>query len=376
MMPIFLAAENPLDEVLPHTYFHVLGFPISTTIIMATVAGALMLMIFPRLVNRPDSSAPTGAKNFFESILEYLRIEVFRPALKENTDRFLPFLWTLFFFILFCNVMACIPFAAFFELITLGHVTHLGGAATGTISTTAALAVAAFFFIHGQGIDQIARSLMDGTYGHHGHGETHGHDDGHDRGHGREPASQLEHFRGEALASNVSGDFRALTNPTAHYGDEHRGSARHEMLAYQSVHEQGEQMTPLKALLLAFPIYLWNFAPHPFRPQPGEPQTKWLMDVPMWAFLLLLELIGAVIKPFALCLRLFANMVAGHVLLAVLISLIVAVPFGLAQLAIGVPVSILDIGIQLLEIFVAFLQAYIFTFLVTLFLASAVAPEH
>ena len=69
-------------------------------------------------------------------------------------------------------------------------------------------------------------------------------------------------------------------------------------------------------------------------------------------------------------------MVAGHVLLAVLISLIVIFPFGFKQLAIGVPVSILDIGIQLLEIFVAFLQAYIFTFLTTLFLASAVAPEH
>ncbi len=365
MMPFFLA-EGPLDEVLPHTY-HVGPFHLTTTIIMATVAGAAMLLIFPRLFNRPDSGAPTGPKNFFESILEYLRIEVFRPALKENTDRFLPFLWTLFFFILFCNVLACVPLAAFFELITGGHVTHLGGAATGTISTTAALAIAAFFFIHGQGIDQIARSLMDGTYGHHGHA---------DDGHGTEPASNIEHFRGEALASNVGGDFAALGNPTAHYGDEHRAPVHHETLAYQSVHDHGEQMTPLKALLLAVPIYLWNFAPHPFRPHEGEPKTKWLMDIPMWGFLLLLELLGAVIKPFALCLRLFANMVAGHVLLAVLISLIVAVPFGVAQLAIGVPVSILDIGIQLLEIFVAFLQAYIFVFLVTLFLASAVAPEH
>ncbi len=364
MMPFFLA-EGPLDEVLPHTY-HIGPVPLTTTVIMATVAAVAMLLIFPRLFNRPDSGAPTGPKNFFESILEYLRIEVFRPALKENTDRFLPFLWTLFFFILFCNVLACVPFAAFFELITAGHVTHLGGAATGTISTTAALAVAAFFFIHAQGIDQIARRLIDGTYGQH---------EAHDDGHGNRPASDIEHFRGEALASNVGGDFGALTDPTAHYGDEHRGHARHEHSALADMHAAGEKMTPLKALLLAVPIYLWNFAPHPFRPHEGEPKTKWLMDVPMWGFLLILELLGAVIKPFALCLRLFANMVAGHVLLAVLISLIVAV-HGAAQLAIGIPVSILDIGIQLLEIFVAFLQAYIFVFLVTLFLASAVAPEH
>ena len=368
MMPFFLAAEDPLDEVLPHTYFHLLGFPVNTTVIMSGVAALAMLLIFPRLFNRPQSDAPSGAKNFFESVLEFLRVEVFRPALKEHTDRFVPFLWTLFFFILFCNVLACIPFAAFFEIITLGHVTHLGGAATGTISTTAALAIAAFFFIHGQGIDQIARSLMDGTYGHHDHG-------GHDAG--LEPASELEHFRGEALSANVGGDFGALTNPTAHYGDEHRPQpVNHESAAYAEVHGASAKMTPLKALLLAVPIYLWNFAPHPFRPQPGESQSKWFMDVPMWGFLLILELLGAVIKPFALCLRLFANMVAGHVLLAVLISLIVIFPFGFKQVAIGIPVAILNIGIQLLEIFVAFLQAYIFTFLTTLFLASAVAPEH
>jgi F-type H+-transporting ATPase subunit a len=69
-------------------------------------------------------------------------------------------------------------------------------------------------------------------------------------------------------------------------------------------------------------------------------------------------------------------MVAGHVLLAVLISLIVGVPVLAMQLTVGIPIAILDLGVQLLEVFVAFLQAYIFTFLTTLFLASSVAPEH
>ncbi len=46
------------------------------------------------------------------------------------------------------------------------------------------------------------------------------------------------------------------------------------------------------------------------------------------------------------------------------------------QLGIGVPVSLLSLVIRVLELFVAFLQAYIFTFLTTLFIASAIAPEH
>jgi F0F1-type ATP synthase membrane subunit a len=338
---------------------------------MATFAGLLMLLIFPRLFNRPDSGPPTGAKNLFESILEYLRLEVFRPALKEHADRFTPFLWTMFFFILFCNLLGCVPIGHFIELITLGKIHHLGGAATGNISTTAGLAICAFFFIHAKGLDQIARSLMDGTYGHHPHHEEHS-----SKGTaGHEAAHDLEHARGEALGADVPGDFRAVGNPTAHYTDDRYAHHVHEHAALEEVNALGEKMTPLKALFMAVPLYLWNFAPHPFRPLPGESQKKWLLDIPMFSLLLLLELFGALVKPFALCMRLFANMVAGHVLLAVLIGLITMVP-GILQLAIGAPISILDIGIQMLEIFVAFLQAYIFTFLTTLFIASAVAPEH
>jgi F0F1-type ATP synthase membrane subunit a len=360
-MQLLSAMEDPILDVLPHTY-HILGLHITNQMIMALVAGILMLLIFPRLFAKPDSGPPTGAKNFFEAILEFLRIEVFRPALKEHTDKFVPFLWTMFFFILFCNVLGCIPFPAFFELISGGRVVHLGGAATAGIATTAALAVCAFFFIHAHGIDTVARALMDGTYGQHGH-----HDDG--KPHHDDDASDFEHMRGEALPANVPGDFRAVGNPTGHYAD--GGRADHCVPA-----PAHEIMSPVMAILTAIPLYLWNFAPHPFRPQPGESNIKWLADIPMFAFLLLLELFGALIKPFALAMRLFANMVAGHVLLAVLISLVVAIPVGLLHFAIGIPVGLLDLGIQVLELFVAFLQAYIFTFLTTLFLASAVAPEH
>src|ERR1700733_7068717 len=142
MIP-FLASD-PLEHVLPHPLFgdHLTWF--TNQSFMALGVGILMVLIFPRLFFKPDSTAPTGAKNFFESILEFLRIEVFRPALKEHTDRFVPFLWTVFFFILFCNVLGCIPFGEFIGLITLGHLQHIGGTATASLNTTATLAGAAF----------------------------------------------------------------------------------------------------------------------------------------------------------------------------------------------------------------------------------------
>ena len=127
---------------------------------------------------------------------------------------------------------------------------------------------------------------------------------------------------------------------------------------------------------MSVPLYLWNFAPHPFKPGPGESPIKWIPDVLMWFVLLILELIGAVIKPFALMIRLFANMISGHIVLAALVGLIVIVPSIVAQIGIGIPVTVLSLLIRFLELFVAFLQAYIFTFLATLFIASAVAPEH
>jgi F-type H+-transporting ATPase subunit a len=102
----------------------------------------------------------------------------------------------------------------------------------------------------------------------------------------------------------------------------------------------------------------------------------WVPDVLMWAMLLGLELIGACIKPFALMIRLFANMIAGHIVLAALILLIPVTGSLLAQIGVGVPVTVLSLLIRMLELFVSFLQAYIFTFLTTLFIASAVAPEH
>jgi F0F1-type ATP synthase membrane subunit a len=367
ILPLAAEFENPLNHILPHKIGNLGPFVVTNQMLMAVVAAVLMLLIFPVLFNKARTEAPSGARNFFESILEFLRVEVFRPALKEHTDRFLPFLWTLFFFILFCNLLGQIPISEIITLFTRKP-SHLGGTATGTMTTTGALAICAFLVIHVSGIVQVARSLIDGTYGHHGHHEEHSANG--TRGH--EAAHDLEHVRGEALAADVPARFDAVGRPTKHYeDDEHAGAHSHDGIRSGDDHPtaHGHGMNPVSAVLMAVPLYLWNFAPHPFKP-------NWLIDVPMWLMLLLLEMIGALIKPFALMVRLFANMIAGHIVLASLVGLILLVPSVLGQIGVGIPIIVLSLMIRGLELFVAFLQAYIFTFLTTLFIASAVAPEH
>jgi F-type H+-transporting ATPase subunit a len=88
--------------------------------------------------------------------------------------------------------------------------------------------------------------------------------------------------------------------------------------------------------------------------------------------MIVVELIGLFTKPFALCIRLFANMTAGHIVILSLISLIFT--FGTILVA---PVSVaFALFLNVLEIFIALLQAYIFTILTSLFVSLAVHQEH
>jgi F-type H+-transporting ATPase subunit a len=77
-----------------------------------------------------------------------------------------------------------------------------------------------------------------------------------------------------------------------------------------------------------------------------------------------IELIGKLAKPFALAVRLFANMTAGHALVLALIGLI----FTFRSYAVGGAAVPMATAIMLLEIFVAFLQAYVFTLLTSVFI--------
>jgi F-type H+-transporting ATPase subunit a len=203
-----------------------------------------------------------------ESVLQFLREQVARPTLHEATDKFMPFLWTVFFLVLFSNLLGMLPIDPLLTAIT-GKPSHLGGTATGSISVTAGLAICSFFMIHIGGIRE------QGLVGH------------------------LKHF---------------------------------------------------------------------------APPVPW----PLLILLVPLEILGSFVKPFALAIRLFANMIAGHIVLAVVVGFagLLAKGFSAGGAAISLVSVAGGVALSLLEVFVAFLQAYIFTYLTTLFVGMAVHPEH
>jgi F-type H+-transporting ATPase subunit a len=84
----------------------------------------------------------------------------------------------------------------------------------------------------------------------------------------------------------------------------------------------------------------------------------------LWWLMIPIEILGLFTKPFALCIRLFANMVGGHMVIVALLALIFV--FGSYFVAVA-PVAF-AVAIMFLEIFVAFLQAYVFTMLTSLFM--------
>ena len=83
------------------------------------------------------------------------------------------------------------------------------------------------------------------------------------------------------------------------------------------------------------------------------------------------EIIGLFTKPFALMIRLFANITAGHIIVLSLISMI----FIFKSLFVAVPSVVMVLFMDCIELLVAFLQAYIFTLLSALFIGMAM-PEH
>jgi F-type H+-transporting ATPase subunit a len=113
------------------------------------------------------------------------------------------------------------------------------------------------------------------------------------------------------------------------------------------------------------PIAFWkNLVPH--------------VPLALWPLMFVVELIGLFVKPFALMIRLFANMTGGHLVVLSFMGLIFF--FGAMSPAIGYGVSPVAVGfavfIMIIEVFVALLQAYIFTLLSILFIHASVHPEH
>jgi F-type H+-transporting ATPase subunit a len=93
--------------------------------------------------------------------------------------------------------------------------------------------------------------------------------------------------------------------------------------------------------------------------------------VPLWLMplMVVVEIVSFMIRPFALTIRLFANMLAGHAVIAVLLGLIVAPLFAIPSIAVAT-------AVMFLEILVALIQAYIFTMLTAVFVGLTMHPAH
>jgi len=276
-----MAASNPLSHVIQHPLVTTEAEPglltpngeitiLSDHISMIILAGLLLTLFFPPLFSRKrkgdevESLVPKGWSNGIEAICQYLRTEVAEPVLGESTDRFIKYLWSVFFFVLAMNLLGLIPIGAVTPLFG----THIGGTATANIWVTATLALTTFV-----------------------------------------------------------------------------------MMVFNGLRLGGKH-------------YLAHFCPGPL----------WLAPV-----LVPVEIVGLFAKVFALTVRLFANMVAGHVMLAVLLSFILGAGSAMGAgigFSVAVPVVLGSTALSLLEIFVALLQAYIFTFLTALFIGQSVNVHH
>ncbi len=97
------------------------------------------------------------------------------------------------------------------------------------------------------------------------------------------------------------------------------------------------------------------------------------IPIALLPIMIVVEFLGLFTKPFALCVRLFANMAAGHFVIVSLIGLVFLLKQAWVGAVLSVPFALFVSGIELL---VAFLQAYIFTMLTSLFIGMSVHPQH
>ncbi len=242
-----VGADGKIDEEASKS---ILDFSITKNVAAMFVAILVILIVFISVAGaykKRVGKAPRGLQSFIEPVIVFVRDDIAKPNIGHKYAKFMPYLLTTFFFILFNNLFGLIPIFP-------------GGAnVTGNIALTFVMAL------------------------------------------------------GTLIIVNINGNK-----------------------------------------------YYWK---HIFRP-----------DVPFWLYPIMIpvELIGIISKPFALMVRLFANITAGHIIVLSLISLI----FIFETLAIA-PVSVAFVlFMDVLELLVAFLQAFIFTLLTALFIGMAVEEHH
>lgn len=261
---MFLASANPLEHSLdrPLGWFGrgvgeaLAAVGITAQVFMLFIGAALMCAVFIARARRVQAGelVPHGWGNFLEALLLFIRDEVVRPVVGRDGDRYLPFIWTVFFLILTCNLLGLIP----------GCMT-----ATGNISVNAALAGVSFLAWHLWGIRSVG------------------------------------------------------------------------VVKY------------LRYIVPPVPLVLWPL-------------------------MLVIEIVGHFVRPFALTMRLFANMFAGHIAIATVLGFTAALTKD--TLVLGGAISLAGVlgavALTLFEVFVAALQAFIFASLTTVFVGMSVHPEH
>ena len=241
---------KPIDISITKTIAGIIVSAIILLWLVFSVAGS---------ARKNKGMAPKGIQNLFEPVILFIRDEVAKPAIGDKKyEKYMPFLLTVFFFILINNFMGLIPIPPF------------GANVTGNIAVTMVLALFTFFI--------------------------------------------------------------TTINGNKHYWKE---------------------------------IY-WPDVP------------VWL-KFPLFPLMQVVEFSGMLTKPFVLMVRLFANMLAGHMIVTVFVSLI----FIFASLfspAVGLaasPVSIaFSVFILLLDVLVSFIQAYVFTLLSALYFGMATSDHH
>jgi F-type H+-transporting ATPase subunit a len=260
--------------------------------ILVVAAAAIVLLLMIPLARRVSTGEPVRGPfwNLLEAILMYVRDEVVRPNIHSGhdhhtfhsdteehsheaerayrdpqhylADKYVPLMWTVFLFILTCNLLGMIPFL---------------GSPTASISVTLVLAGVMFVVITGSALMRLG------------------------------PVGYVKSFIPVLKADNL----------------------------------------PMQVFLTVF-------------------------IVPLIA---VIEFAGSILRAGILAIRLFANLFAGHVALGVIFAFALGAN-GVLNAGGGVAAVVLGTALSMLELFVAFLQAFVFTLLSSIFLGMQLNPEH
>lgn len=266
--------SSPVDHVLDHPSLELPGvevhlpafdlggihFQLTRFMVMELIAAILIAVVAILTARHASKNLVTKGRfyNMIEALVIFVRDNIVRPSFHGHGEEFLPFLLTLFFFIMVNNLLGLVP----------------GGAsATSSINVTAGLALVTFGIVVVNGI----------------------------------------------RTSGPVGFWTSLVPP------------------------------------LDVPAY---------------------MKVFLWPMMFVIEVVGLLIRHIVLAARLWANMFVGHIILVVLLGFILEAA-GRWIVVLVAPMSIaLSLPMNMLELFIALLQAYVFTFLTALFIGAAVHPHH